>query len=43
LLARDSQDFDYSDNEEEISELMAVDDGTYDTDDDDDDLLDLDE
>jgi hypothetical protein len=43
LLARDSQDFDYSDNEEEIAELMAVDDGTYDADDDDDDLLDLDE
>lgn len=43
LLAREAHDFDYSDNEEEIAELMAVDDGTYDIDDDDEDLLDLDE
>lgn len=42
LIARDSQDFDYSDDEEEISELMAGDDGSYDIDDDDD-VLDLDE
>ena len=44
LLARDSQDFDYSDAEAEISELMAGDDGSYDADDDDDDDdLDLDD
>jgi hypothetical protein len=43
LLAREAHDFDYSDNEEEIAELMAVDDGSYDIDDDDEDLLDLDE
>lgn len=38
LLARDSVDYDYLDDEEEISELMSGDDGTYDVDDDDDDL-----
>ncbi len=38
LLARDSQDFDYLDNEEEISDLMGGDDDSYDLDDDDDEL-----
>lgn len=38
LLARDSSDFDYADDEEEINELMATDDGSFDLDDDDDDL-----
>lgn len=38
LLARDSADFDYLDDEEEINELMENDGGTFDTDDDDDDL-----
>lgn len=41
LLAREPQEFDYSEDEEEISELMAVDDGSYDLDDDEDDELDL--
>lgn len=42
LIARDSQDpSGYLDEEEEISELMAVDEGTFDMDDDDDDELDL--
>jgi hypothetical protein len=43
MLARDVQDVDYPDDEEEITELMAVDDGTFDVDDDDDDVLPLDE
>lgn len=38
LLARDSSDFDYLDDEEEINELMAGDDNSFDLDDDDDDL-----
>ena len=38
LLARDSSDFDYSDDEEEINELMAGEDNSFDLDDDDDDL-----
>lgn len=38
LLARDSADFDYLDDEEEINELMENDGGTFDTDDDDDEL-----
>lgn len=38
LIARDTSDSDYVDDEEEISELMGVDEGGYD--DDDDDLLD---
>lgn len=39
LLARESSDFDYLDgDEEEINELMAADDGSFDVDDDDDDL-----
>ncbi|HAX90488.1 MAG TPA: hypothetical protein DD379_09145 [Cyanobacteria bacterium UBA11162] len=38
LLARDTNDQDFLDDEEEITELMGVDDGDYD--DDDDDLLD---
>jgi hypothetical protein len=43
LIARDVNDPDYLEDEEEISELMAVDDSAYDLDDDDDDALDLDE
>jgi phosphopantothenoylcysteine synthetase/decarboxylase len=38
LLARDSNDFDYLDDEEEINELMAGDDNSFDLDEDDDDL-----
>ncbi len=38
LIARDTSDSDYTDDEEEISELMGVDEGGYD--DDDDDILD---
>lgn len=38
LLARDSSDFDYADDEEEINELMAGEDNSFDLDDDDDDL-----
>lgn len=38
LLARDSNDYDYLDDEEEISELMGGDDSSFDLDDDDDDL-----
>ncbi len=41
LLARESTDFDYGDNEEEINALMAGDDNTNDFDDDDDDELEL--
>lgn len=43
LLARDTGDFDYLEEEEEINELMATDDGSFDIDDDDDDSLDLDD
>jgi len=35
LIARDSQEEDFLEDEEEISELMGVDDSTYDDDDDD--------
>lgn len=38
LLARDSNDFDYLDDEEEIADLMAGDDGSFEIDDDDDEL-----
>lgn len=38
LLARDNSEFDFLDDEEEISELMGADDGSFDLDDDDDDL-----
>ncbi|AFZ16345.1 DUF3134 domain-containing protein [Allocoleopsis franciscana] len=38
LVARDSDDASFLDNEEEISELMGVEDGAFDDDDDDDDL-----
>jgi hypothetical protein len=38
LLARDSSDFDYLDDEEEIADLMGNDDASFDADDDDDDL-----
>jgi hypothetical protein len=41
LLARESTDFDYGDNEEEINALMSGDDGAADFDDDDDDDLEL--
>ncbi|HEY9906909.1 MAG TPA: DUF3134 domain-containing protein [Thermosynechococcaceae cyanobacterium] len=43
LLARDSSDTGYLDNEEEISELMGGEDAAFDTDDDDDEELDLDD
>lgn len=43
MLARDTADFDYRDDEEEINELMAGDDGSFDMDDDDDDALELDD
>ncbi|QYO62311.1 DUF3134 domain-containing protein [Leptolyngbya sp. 7M] len=42
LLSRDVSDFDFSEDEEEISELMSGDDAAFDLDDDDD-SLDLDE
>ncbi len=42
LLARETTDFDFPEEEEEINELMAVDDGSFDIDDDDD-SLDLDD
>jgi hypothetical protein len=35
LIARDTQDDDFLEDEEEITELMGVDDSTYDDDDDD--------
>jgi hypothetical protein len=38
LVARDSDDASFLDNEEEISELMGVEDAAFDDDDDDDDL-----
>lgn len=38
LLARDSSDFDYLDDEEEIADLMGADDASFDLDDDDDEL-----
>ncbi|KGF72333.1 hypothetical protein DO97_09540 [Neosynechococcus sphagnicola sy1] len=41
LLARDGHDFDYPADGEEISELMGGDDNTYEVDDDDDEVLDL--
>jgi len=41
LLARDNAESTFTDNDEEISDLMGVDDSDYD--DDDDDMLDLDE
>lgn len=43
LLARESTDFDYRDDEEEINALMANDDGSFDMDDDDDDVLEVDD
>jgi hypothetical protein len=43
LLARETGDFDYREDEEEINELMAGDDNSFDIDDDDDDSLDLDD
>lgn len=43
LLARDSDDFDYLQDEEEINELMSGDDNSFDLDDDDDDALELDD
>nr|WP_199290279.1 DUF3134 domain-containing protein [Leptolyngbya sp. FACHB-36] len=38
LLARDSTESDFLDNEEEIADLMGSDDASFDLDDDDDDL-----
>ncbi len=43
LLAREGGDLDYLDDEEEINELMAGDDNSFDLDDDDDSDLDLDD
>jgi phosphopantothenoylcysteine synthetase/decarboxylase len=43
LLSREVSDFDYANDEEEITELMTGDDSSFDLDDDDDDSLDLDE
>jgi hypothetical protein len=44
MIARETQDFDYrDDNDEEISDLMAGEDNSFDGDDDDDDALDLDD
>jgi hypothetical protein len=43
MLARDNTEYDYLDDEEEISELMAGDNSYDDVDDDDDDDLDLEE
>lgn len=43
LLARDTSEFDYRDDEAEINELMAAEDSSFDIDDDDDDALDLDD
>ncbi|WP_088890566.1 DUF3134 domain-containing protein [Leptolyngbya ohadii] len=43
LLSRDGSDYDYRDDEEEINELMAGEDNSFDLDDDDDDVLDLDD
>lgn len=43
LLARDNGEMDYRDDEEEINELMAGEDNSFDMDDDDDDMLDLDD
>jgi hypothetical protein len=44
MIAREVQDFDYrDDNDEEISDLMAGEDNSFDGDDDDDDALELDD
>jgi len=43
LLARDSQDFEYRDDEEEINELMAGEDNSFELDDDDDEVIELDD
>jgi hypothetical protein len=43
LLAREVVEFDYKNDEEEITDLMAGDDGAFVIDDDDDDSLDLDD
>lgn len=43
LLSRDSSSYDYRDDEEEINELMAGEDNSFEIDDDDDDALDLEE
>lgn len=44
LLARESTDVDFGDNEEEINALMAGEDNSYEVDDDDDDdVIDLDD
>jgi hypothetical protein len=43
LLAREVTDFDYLEEEEEINELMAGEDNSFDLDDDDDDALELDD
>jgi Protein of unknown function (DUF3134) len=43
LLERDTVSFDYRDDEEEINELMAGEDNSFEPDDDDDDALELDD
>ncbi|MBW4516516.1 MAG: DUF3134 domain-containing protein [Timaviella obliquedivisa GSE-PSE-MK23-08B] len=43
MLARDVQDFDYREDGEEITDLMAGEDNSFEADDDDDDALDLDD
>ncbi len=43
MLARDVQDFDYREDGEEITDLMAGEDNAFEADDDDDDALDLDD
>lgn len=43
LITRDTQEPEYLEEEEEISGLMDVDDVTYDIDDDDDDLVEIEE
>ncbi|MBE9181358.1 DUF3134 domain-containing protein [Oculatella sp. LEGE 06141] len=43
MLARESTDVDYADDEAEINALMAGEDNSYDADDDDDDVLELEE
>jgi hypothetical protein len=43
LLSRETVEVDFLNEEEEINELMAVDDASFDIDDDDDDALELDD
>ena len=43
LIARDVHDYDYSDDEEEIVEVLGVDDNSFDLDGDDDEVVELEE